>query len=98
MNQESLATPSVPRRSIAAIILSGKRYAFRVEGGITKGDLVKPPHPAEPERRSSRTPPKDDGLSGNGASAEAPAPKPAPTASQQPRQVRRKKKKRTSRR
>jgi len=50
MNQESLATPSVPRRSIAAIILSGKRYAFRVEGGITKGDLVKPPHPAEPER------------------------------------------------
>ena len=67
------------------------------QGLITRRLVARTPAPS-PERRSSRTPPKDDGLSGNGASAEAPAPKPAPTASQQPRQVRRKKKKRTSRR
>jgi YidC/Oxa1 family membrane protein insertase len=67
------------------------------QGLITRRLVARTPAPS-PERRSSRTPPKDDGSSGNGASAEAPAPKPAPTASQQPRQVRRKKKKRTSRR
>src|SRR5438477_3832811 len=67
------------------------------QGLITRRLVARTPAPT-PERRSSRTPPKDDGTSGNGASAEAPAPKPAPTASQQPRQVRRKKKKRTSRR
>ena len=66
------------------------------QGLITRRLVARTPAPA-PERRSSRTPPKDDGSSGNGASPEAPAPKPAPTASQQPRQVRRKKK-RTSRR
>jgi YidC/Oxa1 family membrane protein insertase len=67
------------------------------QGLITRRLVARTPAPA-PERRSSRTPPKDDGSSGNGASPEPPAPKPAPTASQQPRQVRRKKKKRTSRR
>jgi YidC/Oxa1 family membrane protein insertase len=67
------------------------------QGLITRRLVARTPAPS-PERRSSRTPPKDDGSSGNGASAEAPSPKPAPTASQQPRQVRRKKKKRTSRR
>jgi len=67
------------------------------QGLITRRLVARTPAPA-PERRSSRTPPKDDGSSGNGASPETPAPKPAPTASQQPRQVRRKKKKRTSRR
>jgi YidC/Oxa1 family membrane protein insertase len=66
------------------------------QGLITRRLVARTPAPS-PERRSSRTPPKDDGSSGNGASAEAPPPKPAPTASQ-PRQVRRKKKKRTSRR
>jgi YidC/Oxa1 family membrane protein insertase len=66
------------------------------QGLITRRLVAKTPAPA-PERRSSRTPPKDDGTSGNGASPEAPSPKPAPTASQRPRQVRRKKK-RTSRR
>ena len=67
------------------------------QGLITRRLVAKTPAPA-PERRSSRTPPKDDGTSGNGASPEAPSPKPAPSASQQrPRQVRRKKK-RTSRR
>jgi YidC/Oxa1 family membrane protein insertase len=45
------------------------------------------------EKKSSRTPPKDDGSSGNGAKAEPDAPKPAPPArSQPPRKVRRKKK------
>jgi YidC/Oxa1 family membrane protein insertase len=66
------------------------------QGLITRRLVARTPAPA-PERRSSRTPPKDDGSSGNGASPEAPSPKPAPSASQQPRQVRRKKK-RTSRR
>jgi len=67
------------------------------QGLITRRLVARTPAPA-PERRTSRTPPKDDGSSGNGANPEAPAPKPAPSASQQPRQVRRKKKKRTSRR
>ncbi len=50
------------------------------------------------ERRSSRTAPKDDGSSENGAAPEASAPATlAPAVAQQPRQVRRKKK-RTSRR
>src|SRR5438477_8476573 len=67
------------------------------QGLITRRLVARAPAPA-PERRSSRTPPKDDGTSGNGAKAESPAPKPGPAASeQQPRQVRRKKK-RTSRR
>jgi YidC/Oxa1 family membrane protein insertase len=66
------------------------------QGLITRRLVARTPAPG-PERRSSRTPPKDDGSSGNGASPEEPGPKPAPSASQRPRQVRRKKK-RTSRR
>jgi len=66
------------------------------QGVITRRLVARTPAPV-PERRSSRTPPKEDGTSGNGASHETPPPKPAPSASQQPRQVRRKKK-RTSRR
>ena len=66
------------------------------QGLITRRLVAQTPAPA-PERRTSRTPPKDDGSSGNGAKPDAPAPKPAPSASQRPRQVRRKKK-RTSRR
>ena len=67
------------------------------QGLITRRLVAKTPAPTV-ERRSSRTPPKDDGSSGNGASPEPPSPKPAsPAAQQRPRQVRRKKK-RTSRR
>jgi YidC/Oxa1 family membrane protein insertase len=66
------------------------------QGLITRRLVAQTPAPSL-ERRSSRTPPKDDGTSGNGAKAEAPSPKPAPSAAQRPRQVRRKKK-RTSRR
>jgi YidC/Oxa1 family membrane protein insertase len=66
------------------------------QGLITRRLVARTPAPVL-ERRSSRTPPKDDGTSGNGASPESPSPKPAPSASQRPRQVRRKKK-RTSRR
>jgi YidC/Oxa1 family membrane protein insertase len=66
------------------------------QGLITRRLVAKTPAPAI-ERRSSRTPPKDDGSSGNGAKRDSPQPKPAPSASQRPRQVRRKKK-RTSRR
>ena len=66
------------------------------QGLITRRLVARTPAPA-PERRSSRTPPTDDGSSENGASPEAPTPTPAPSASQEPRQVRRKKK-RTSRR
>ena len=66
------------------------------QGLITRRLVAKTPAPVV-ERRSSRTPPKDDGSSGNGAQSESPPPKPAPSTSQRPRQVRRKKK-RTSRR
>jgi YidC/Oxa1 family membrane protein insertase len=66
------------------------------QGLITRRLVGKTPAPTI-EKRSSRTPPKDDGSSGNGAKRESPQPKPAPSASEQPRQVRRKKK-RTSRR
>ena len=66
------------------------------QGLITRRLVSRTPAPAV-ERRSSRTPPKDDGSSGNGAQRESPSPKPEPSASQRPRQVRRKKK-RTSRR
>jgi YidC/Oxa1 family membrane protein insertase len=66
------------------------------QGLVTRRLVARTPAPV-PERRSSRTPPKDDGSSGNGAAPEPAAPTPAPTVSQQPRQVRRKKK-RTSRR
>src|SRR6185437_12485890 len=45
------------------------------------------------ERKTSRTPPRDDGGSGNGAKSTPTGPKPAPAAqSQAPRKVRRKKK------
>jgi YidC/Oxa1 family membrane protein insertase len=66
------------------------------QGLITRRLVSRTPAPAV-EKRSSRTPPKDDGTSGNGARREAPPPKPTSGASQRPRQVRRKKK-RTSRR
>jgi YidC/Oxa1 family membrane protein insertase len=66
------------------------------QGLITRRLVGKTPAPTV-EKRSSRTPPKDDGSSGNGAKRESPQPKPTPSASQQSRQVRRKKK-RTSRR
>jgi YidC/Oxa1 family membrane protein insertase len=56
------------------------------QGLITRRLVPKTP-PPELFKRSSRTPPKDDGGSGNGATPEKP--KPAPQA---PRQVRRKKK------
>ena len=59
------------------------------QGLITRRLVQRTPAPA-PERRSSRTPPKEDeGSSGNGASPEPAAPKPAATS--RPRQVRRKK-------
>jgi hypothetical protein len=45
-----------------------------------------------PPKRSSRTPPKDDGSAGNGAKDARPAPKPAPGAQTPVRRVKRKKK------
>jgi YidC/Oxa1 family membrane protein insertase len=63
------------------------------QGLITRRLIPKTPV-AMPEKRSSRTPPRDDGDGGeNGARREPDAPKPAPARSQQPpRKVRRKKK------
>jgi YidC/Oxa1 family membrane protein insertase len=58
------------------------------QGLITRRLMPKTPPPELP-KRSSRTPPKDDGSSGNGAQPETPPPKPQPTG--QPRKVRRKK-------
>jgi YidC/Oxa1 family membrane protein insertase len=69
------------------------------QGLITRRLVPKTPAP-QIMRRSSRTPPKDDG-DGNGAKKEGPQPKPAPSAQQRPRgqqQVRRKKKKGGARR
>jgi YidC/Oxa1 family membrane protein insertase len=65
------------------------------QGLITRRLMPKTPAPML-QRRSSRTPPKDDGSSGNGAKrpADAPTPSgaPAATRTQPPRRVRRKKK------
>jgi YidC/Oxa1 family membrane protein insertase len=63
------------------------------QGLITRRLVPKTKVPPEPEKRSSRTPPKDDGSSGNGAKPSTNGPQPsAPAQSQQPRKVRRKKK------
>jgi YidC/Oxa1 family membrane protein insertase len=59
------------------------------QGLITRRLVPKTP-PPELFKRSSRTPPKDDGTSGNGATPEEPKPAPQPQAG--PRKVRRKKK------
>jgi YidC/Oxa1 family membrane protein insertase len=72
------------------------------QGLVTRRLVPKTPAP-QIQRRSSRTPPKDEGDDGgNGAKTDGPAPKPAPTAQQQrpsrPQQVRRKKKKGGARR
>jgi YidC/Oxa1 family membrane protein insertase len=67
------------------------------QGLITRRLVSRTPAPS-PERRTSRTPPKDDGTSGNGASVEPPSPKPAQPRTAAPRQVRRKKKKSSGRR
>ncbi len=48
------------------------------------------PKPVQPEKRSSRTPPKED--SGNGGKPSEPTPKPSPAEAQAPRRVKRKKK------
>jgi YidC/Oxa1 family membrane protein insertase len=63
------------------------------QGLITRRLIPKTPV-ATPEKRSSRTPPRDDGDGGgNGARPEPDAPTPAaPRAQQPPRKVRRKKK------
>jgi len=62
------------------------------QGLITKRLIPKTAAPVTAEKRSSRTPPKDDGSSGNGAKPEPTAPKPTPAAtSGPPRRVRRKK-------
>jgi YidC/Oxa1 family membrane protein insertase len=70
------------------------------QGVITRRLVQRTPAPA-PERRSSRTAPKDDeGTSGNGAKQEPSSPQAGPpvTAPAPPRQVRRKKKKSSGRR
>ncbi len=63
------------------------------QGLITRRLVQRAPAPAA-EHRSSRTPPKDDGSSGNGAEPTPAAPTPASSgaATGRPRQVRRKKK------
>jgi YidC/Oxa1 family membrane protein insertase len=62
------------------------------QGLITRKLVPKMPAPVI-ERKTSRTPPRDDGSSGDGAKPGQPAPKPTPAGqSQAPRKVRRKKK------
>ena len=48
------------------------------------------PKPVQPEKRSSRTPPKEDAE--NGAKADGPSPKPSPAQAAQSHRVKRKKK------
>ncbi len=69
------------------------------QGLITRRLVQRTPAPA-PERRTSRTPPKDDGSDGSDTNGDEPSPQPASPAatSSQPRQVRRKKKKSSGRR
>ncbi len=63
------------------------------QGLITRRLVPKTPIGLPVEKRTSRTPPRDDGDGGeNGARTTQPAPKPAPARSQPPRKVRRKKK------
>jgi YidC/Oxa1 family membrane protein insertase len=63
------------------------------QGLITRRLVPKTPIAAPADKRSSRTPPRDEGDGGeDGARTTTPAPKPAPARSQQPRKVRRKKK------
>jgi YidC/Oxa1 family membrane protein insertase len=63
------------------------------QGLITRRLVPRTPVAPVTEKRSSRTPPKDDGSSGNGAKAGTDAPQPSsPSRPQQPRKVRRKKK------
>jgi membrane protein insertase Oxa1/YidC/SpoIIIJ len=56
------------------------------QGLITRRLVPKTPLPAFGPKRTSRTPPKDEGLAGNGAKPEPPKRPP-----QQPRRVKRKK-------
>jgi YidC/Oxa1 family membrane protein insertase len=69
------------------------------QGLISRRLVQRTPAPAV-ERRSSRTPPKEDegGSAGNGATPVDPSPKPSSAQSSAPRQVRRKKKKSSGRR
>ncbi len=67
------------------------------QGLITRRLVARTPAP-EPEKRTSRTPPRDDGTSGNGARQEPQSPAPAQPRTAAPRQVRRKKKKSSGRR
>jgi YidC/Oxa1 family membrane protein insertase len=63
------------------------------QGLITRRLVPKTPATPVVDKKSSRTPPKDDGSSGNGAKRTGESPRPsAPAAPQQPRKVRRKKK------
>jgi YidC/Oxa1 family membrane protein insertase len=70
---------------------------WTVGQGLVTRRLVPKTPASQIQRRSSRTPPKDEGDGGgNGAKTDGPEPKPAPSAQQQrprqPQQVRRKKK------
>ena len=58
--------------------------------GLITRQLI--PKTKPPPKRSSRTPPKDDGSAGNGAKAAQPTPKPQPGAQAPVRRVKRKKK------
>jgi YidC/Oxa1 family membrane protein insertase len=67
------------------------------QGLVTRRLVPKTPAPAAVPRRSSRTPPKSEPDSGDGAKPEAPSPTPAPAAQRHVRRVKRKKKKRARR-
>ncbi len=70
---------------------------WTVGQGVVTRRLV-PRKPVVPPKRSSRTPPRDEGSAGDGAKLAAPEPpQPKPTAAAPPRRVKRKKKKKARR-
>jgi YidC/Oxa1 family membrane protein insertase len=83
--------PVITRFPIGLLMYWMTTNLWTVGQGVITRQMV--PKPAEPPKRSSRTPPKDDGTSQG--QAPAPAPNPGPAAAAQPgapRRVKRKKK------
>ena len=65
---------------------------WTVGQGLVTRRLVPRPAAPEPQKKTSRTPPRDEPDGGDGAARPAPAPKPKPASAQAPRRVKRKKK------
>jgi YidC/Oxa1 family membrane protein insertase len=83
--------PVITRFPVGLLMYWMTTNLWTIGQGIVTRRLT--PKPEPPPKRSSRTPPKEDGTSGNGAEARGPQPKPAPAVAGPPRRVKRKKRK-----